>query len=525
MSSPDEDGASAGQAVFRAVLSDPADGRSHVPSLLGALDAEDRETRLSAAWALTLVATADPDTVEAISRRLADRLVVDADRPETRHAIEYLRERYPDRVDAVLAEQAAEADERARRRRYLNLSHGFARSDYVTGSDRNRDVGRTKTPGSAGSGDPRNVYAESGDPIDGPPEETRGDDARDRLDGAGDEDAADGDDETTDESGDGTVDGNEDGTAEAAGEASAGSNADEEPASPAAQRRRQEAELASVAAAVDLDAIAAASRFDDLQVVSTGVQGRFTTVYRTRATLDGSEDGVALRLFEAPDDSDGFEADVTASLRDWASVSDHEGVVTLYDWGTEPSLWMLTAFTADSLYDRIDLSIDEGIWNGVRVAEAVAAIHQRGVVHAGLDPYSVVYSGSTVADRDRPLVTNVGLLSAMRSYVDPASLLDPRFAAPEYYDRGFGDVGHATDVYQLGAVVYYLVTGRPPFQGTYAEVRTAVLESTPPPPSSINPEIPTWIDEVVRTAMAKQKLTRYETATLVARELERGGGA
>jgi serine/threonine-protein kinase len=69
------------------------------------------------------------------------------------------------------------------------------------------------------------------------------------------------------------------------------------------------------------------------------------------------------------------------------------------------------------------------------------------------------------------------------------------------------------------------VTGRPPFQGTYAEVRTGVLESTPPAPSSINPEIPTRLDEVVRTAMAKQKLTRYETATQVARELERGGGA
>jgi serine/threonine protein kinase len=109
----------------------------------------------------------------------------------------------------------------------------------------------------------------------------------------------------------------------------------------------------------------------------------------------------------------------------------------------------------------------------------------------------------------------------MRAYVDPASLLDPRFAAPEYFDRGYGDVDHATDIYQLGAVVYYLVTGRPPFQGTYSEVRTGVLDATPPRPSEINPEIPTWLDDILRTAMAKQKLTRYETAAQVARELER----
>ncbi|WP_424018612.1 serine/threonine-protein kinase [Halorientalis pallida] len=503
MAEPEEDASSEIRAAVRAVLDDPAGGRSRIPTLLAALDEDDRESRLSAAWALTLVATANPDLVEAVARRLADRVAADALQLETRHALGYLGGRYPERVDAVLENLAEEADERDRRRRYLELSQGFARSDYVGQSERNRDVGRTQTPAEAGSPGPQRVYREEGEAVGGPPEDARGDDARDRLDDDSGGPAAD------EAGGDGTDDEQDDGTAEGRSP------------SPAAQRREQEAELAAVADAIGVDRIAANSRFDDVQVVSRGVEGRFATVYRSRVTVDGSEEGVALGVFEPPEDADGFEASVAGQLENWAAVSDHDGVATLYDWGTDPSLWMATAFTGESLYDRLDLSIDEAVWNGRKVAEAVAAIHQRGVVHAGIDPYNVVYTGTTIADRQRPLVSNVGLLTAMRMYVDPASLLDPRFAAPEYFDRGYGDVDHATDIYQLGAVVYYLVTGRPPFQGTYGEVRTGVLESTPPLPSEINPEIPAWLDDVLRTAMAKQKLTRYETATQVARELER----
>jgi hypothetical protein len=509
MAEPEADASSEVRAAVRAVLDDPAGGRSRVPTLLAALDDDDRESRLSAAWALTLVATANPDLVEAITRRLADRVAADTLQLETRHALGYLGGRYPERVDAVLEDLAEKAEERDRRRRYLELSQGFARSDYVGQSERNRDVGRTQTPAEAGSPGPQRVYRQEGEAVGGPPEDSRGDDTRDRLDDDSDESAADEADTDGTEGNDGTADGPDDGAAD-------GSSP-----SPAARRREQEAELAAVADAIGVDRIAANSRFDDLQVVSRGIEGRFATVYRTRVTVDGSEEGVALGVFDPPEGGDGFEASVASQLENWAAVSDHDGVASLYDWGTDPSLWMATAFTAESLYDRLDLSFDEAVWNGHKVAETVAAIHQRGVVHAGIGPYNVVYAGTTIADRQRPLVSNVGLLTAMRMYVDPASLLDPRFAAPEYFDRGYGDVDHATDIYQLGAVVYYLVTGRPPFQGTYGEVRTGVLESTPPLPSEINPEIPAWLDDVLRTAMAKQKLTRYETATRVARELER----
>jgi serine/threonine protein kinase len=112
-------------------------------------------------------------------------------------------------------------------------------------------------------------------------------------------------------------------------------------------------------------------------------------------------------------------------------------------------------------------------------------------------------------------------MHAFRSHFEPSSYLDPRFAAPEYYDSDFGSVDTATDVYGLGAVCYSLFTGRPPFDGSYEEVRRAVLEESPVPPSAVVDAVPEAIDEVIAKALAKRKLTRYESVAAVLADLKR----
>jgi len=82
------------------------------------------------------------------------------------------------------------------------------------------------------------------------------------------------------------------------------------------------------------------------------------------------------------------------------------------------------------------------------------ALHERGIVHAGIDAESVAYYGNVLEETDRqpPLLDNIGLLSVYRHHFDPSQFLDPRYAAPEYYERRFGCIDHATDIYQLDAV-------------------------------------------------------------------------
>ena len=486
MTARGSDGRADVATVVSDVLADPEGAEGALPALLSALDAADRRTRLQAAFGVCLVADAAQETVEPLTWRLVDRLADDAENLETRHALAYLRGRYPDRVREVLLSIAEAAAEREERSRHVEISRGFARSDYYGQSAANRDIGRTRVPGEGAAG-PRRIYREEGEAVGGPPVEERDVDPDDLVEAV-------------------------------TGEAEEDGDGDSE----AAQRRDRAEALELAAEAVGLDRIAERSRFDELHLVAPPTEGRYTTVYRTRAVAGTEEEGIAIRTFAVPEENgEAFVAAVGDALDDWAAVDDHDLVATLYDWGERPGLWVATEYADETLYDRVDLEYTDGLWNGLRLAEAVAHTHGRGVVHTGIDPDAVVYPGTTMADRPVPLLTNVGLLDAVRSFREPSDHLDPRFAAPEYFDRKYGTVDHATDVYHLGAVLYYLVTGRAPFRGSYEEVRSGVLSSRPPPPSEVNPEVPSWVDEVVAKATAKQKLTRYESATDLVGDLAR----
>jgi hypothetical protein len=638
MSSGSDD-ASDDRAAVLAVLTDPNAGRSRLPQLLGLLDDADRQARLSAAWAISLVASECPDLADPIARRLLDRLAR-SETPEAAQTLRYVSTLYPDVVEAAATDVAEEAERQDRRRRLLELSRGFTRSDYTQRSDADRDVGRTRLPSEASSGNPRRSYREEGSSVGGAPsgpDEGAGTADAD-ADAATEDEAADvqgqaqpsGDDETAsaDDSGDATSAGASSGSAaesdtaepdetasesptteaaasdetatESAATASAtasagsgtaddeatdgattesdsgppvdtaaeatGPNAPESDDDPAESRRADAAnrrgadgseprerdagaseeaaaaapddadESATAAAALAtgesagaasdgptaLEVITAASRFDRLDIMDTATEGRYTDVYRTRAVADGVETGVALRLFRTPD---GEAADFAASLADqlhnWHAISDHDGVVTLYEWGTDPSPWMATEYATETLSDRSEMGVQEAVWNARTLADTLSYAHQRGVVHAGIDPYDVVYQSPLTSVRREPLLGNFGLLDGMRTYFEPSSFLDPRYAAPEYFDASFGDVDHTTDIYQLGAVIYRLCTGRAPYGGSYEDVRREVMDADPPRPAAVNADVPGWLDEIVRKAMAKRKLNRYETATNLVGDLER----
>lgn len=486
-------------AVVEAVLADPADETGRVPQLLRLLEQSDPSARIAAAFSLVYIANAEPELREAITRRLVDRLADDVENPETVHALAYLRNRFPQEVGDTLREIAAQTRNRKDHRRRHEISRGFARQGPHSGPQLDRDVGRTRFPGADADDDSRAVFQREGEKIGGAPADARADESP-------------ADEALTVES---------DETAPAADED--GERDDGE--SPVEARQERLDRLEAAETVIGLEDLTARSRFDDLAVVAPAIEGRYTDLYRTRAMLGESEDGIALHTFRLPEEApEQFEDDVCAALRNWQAVSDHEFIVPLYDWGRDPKLWMATAYTESTLYDRIELGLEEAIWNGLCIAETLSSAHQQGVVHTGIDPYNVVYSGNTIEGREQPLVSNFALLDVLRMYGDPSEYLDPRYAAPEYFERRYGKVDHATDIYQLGAVLYKLATGRAPYEGSYAEVRTGVLESTPVAPSEIDPEIPSWFDEVVRKAMAKQKLTRYETTKQLLQELRAGYG-
>ena len=150
-------------------------------------------------------------------------------------------------------------------------------------------------------------------------------------------------------------------------------------------------------------------------------------------------------------------------------------------------------------------------------AEALAHAHDRGVVHRDVSPGNVmVTDAGSVKILDFGVARAVRGSGATRSGSDALGTL--AYVAPEQADADGGD--QRVDVYALGAVLYEMLTGRPPFEGgSTREVADLVRREIPPPVRSIRSDVPEALDEVVARCLAKDPSTRYLTADRLANAL------
>jgi serine/threonine-protein kinase len=165
------------------------------------------------------------------------------------------------------------------------------------------------------------------------------------------------------------------------------------------------------------------------------------------------------------------------------------------------------------------------------VADALAYCHDSGLVHRDLKPANVILEGET----RRPVVIDFGL--ALRDpeafgalSIDDLSRLSlsgeikgtPAYMAPEQADPSFGDVGPHTDVYALGALLYFLLTGQAPYRGASAyNVLNRLLRSqeAPPDPLDLVPHSPPDLVELCRACLAKRPAGRPASAGEFGRRL------
>ena len=270
-----------------------------------------------------------------------------------------------------------------------------------------------------------------------------------------------------------------------------------------------------------LRGIREAGGFADIVLAGRPTDHRFGRVVSAEVVGESGRSDVSLRLFQRPDaEEDGFGEALAAQLSRWRAVSDLQGVVPLLEAAETPRPWACTAPAGPSLAERDPGSLAAAVREARALATALAGLHERGTVHAGIEPGSVVYAAGDGATVPAPLLDAPGLLDVYRRYTDPASVLDPRYAAPEYFETERGIVDRATDVYQLGTVMFRLFTGRAPYEGSAAEIREAVLEEDLPAPTAVEPRLPAAVDGIVRRAAATEKFERYGTAQALAADLD-----
>jgi serine/threonine-protein kinase len=237
------------------------------------------------------------------------------------------------------------------------------------------------------------------------------------------------------------------------------------------------------------------------------------------------------------------EAEITGGL-------EHPGIVPVYGLGRYPDgrpYYAMRFIRGESLQEAVrKLHAGESgytlrglLTRFVAVCNAVAYAHSRGVLHRDLKPANVMlgpYGETLVVDWGLAKVIGrepAGGSGSSEPTLQPQSgdttatragsaLGTPTYMSPEQARGDLESLGPATDVYSLGATLYNVVTGKPPFQGrSSAEVVEKVRQGDWLPPRQVNAETPAALDAICRKAMSLKAETRYSSALDLAADVER----
>jgi serine/threonine protein kinase len=214
-----------------------------------------------------------------------------------------------------------------------------------------------------------------------------------------------------------------------------------------------------------------------------------------------------------------------------ASVS-HPNVVTLYeacvtdDW----FLLVLEFVPGGTLKDRLTQPL--GARDAARLVECVARaihrIHELGILHLDLKPSNILLDGKADAPLDR-MVPKVSDFSVARTRAatttDTAGMVGggtPSYMAPEQLMSERSKLTAAADIHGLGAILYHMLTGRPPYQGaTLVETIDQLRHLDVVPPRRLNPGIPRDLETICLKCLERDPGRRYATAEALADELGR----
>ena len=264
--------------------------------------------------------------------------------------------------------------------------------------------------------------------------------------------------------------------------------------------------------------------FGDYEILAEVGRGGMGIVYRVRQR--GLNRIVALKMLlpgalASGDELRRFftEAEATAGLQ-------HPNIVTIHEVGEADGchFFSMDYIEGSSLSQRLKAGPVPGRTAAryvQTVARAMHHAHRHGILHRDLKP------GNILLDReDQAHVTDFGLAKRLGSdsgHTRSGSVLGtPGYMAPEQAAGKVKDLGPATDIYGLGAVLYECLTGRPPFQAaTAVDTVMQVLEREPVPPTLLNPNVEKDLETICLKCLDKDPTRRYASAEALAEDLRR----
>ncbi len=258
-------------------------------------------------------------------------------------------------------------------------------------------------------------------------------------------------------------------------------------------------------------------------------KGRIGTVYKARDSRDGKD--VAVKVMHSGFTSD--EEDVQRFIRAMTTAVElrHPNLIQLYGAGKQgDQCWLAMEYVdGEPLTKTIErigtlkmLEWRFALLVGVHIAQALEVAHEKHIIHRNVAPESILI-------RHKDKVAKLGdmmLAKALegvkaKQITRPGELVgDLAYMAPER-TKSDVEVDTRADIYGLGATLYALLTGKPPFQGkTLVETIAQIRQSDPVPPKKFQLSIPDKFQDAVMVMLAKRPELRYQTPAQAARALE-----
>jgi eukaryotic-like serine/threonine-protein kinase len=213
------------------------------------------------------------------------------------------------------------------------------------------------------------------------------------------------------------------------------------------------------------------------------------------------------------------EIKLTANLQ-------HPHILPLFDSGEADGylFYVMPFVTGETLRDRMNherqLPVAEALKITVEVASALDYAHRQGVVHRDIKPENILLHDGSAVVADFGIALAASKASGARMTETGMSLGTPHYMSPEQA-MGEREITARSDVYALGAVLYEMLTGEPPFTGSTAQAVVArVLTESPRPLTTQRHTIPRHVEAAVLTALEKLPADRFTTATEFAEALQ-----
>ena len=266
------------------------------------------------------------------------------------------------------------------------------------------------------------------------------------------------------------------------------------------------------------------NRFGDYELLNEIARGGMGVVYKARQIALNREVAIKMILsgqFANDDEMERFyaEAEAAASLN-------HPNIVTIYEIGEVDGrhFFSMEYVAGESLADLVrdrPLASRRAAKYISAICEAVHLAHDNGILHRDIKPANVL-----VNKKDIPLVTDFGLAKQVHQQsgmtIEGSVLGTPSYMPPEQARGNLEEVDTRSDIYAIGATLYQLLTGNPPFAAAsvYETIRQ-VLNKEPAEPQERNPDIPQDLATICMKCLQKSPDKRYQTALELHEELQR----